>query len=214
MIDNKLTFIFARVRGDYLDKLRALYDISLDIHEILQVGTLVMSLTPQPRLWRDGFVVAFYTNQSPDSIASALSESLGGFLDWTIYQGIPSFLERQKEGPLKDAAWAMKDKPVSFFFLLAKDNEFAFSRHTEEMIKSMKSSVAYTVFSFNDGIVLAVSSSEPPRIAINRCSKPLKLFSHWVFITPDGESFRDDGGKECWMDTNLIIDSAESDLDR
>jgi hypothetical protein len=212
MIDNKLTFIFVRVRGDYLDKIRALYDLSLDIKGILQIDCLVMSLTAQPRLWNDGFVIAFFTTDSPESIAAALTEALEGLSDWMIYKGISSFLERQKEGPMNDVAWALKNKPVSFFFLLAKDNEFAFSRHTEAIIKSMKSSVAYTVFSFTNGTILAVSSSEPPRITINRCSRALQLFSHWVFVSPDGESFRDDKAKECWMDANLIIDAEESDL--
>jgi hypothetical protein len=49
MIDDILTFMFARVRGDYIDKIRALYEIALDIKEILQTNCLVLSLTTQPR---------------------------------------------------------------------------------------------------------------------------------------------------------------------
>jgi hypothetical protein len=213
MNECKLTYIFARVRGDYIEKIAALHDLVSDIRGIFQIDCLAMSLTAQPRLWSDGFVIAFMSDESPESISEELNNSLGNLSYWTICQGISSFLEHPKEGPLKDAAWALRDKPLSFFFLLAKDNEFAFGRHTESVIKLMKSSVAYSVFSFSDGEILAVSTAEPPKITIHRCSRALQLFSHWVFCSPDGESFRDDSEKDCWMDTDLLIVDKDTDLD-
>jgi hypothetical protein len=213
MNEYKLTYIFAQSRGDYIEKIAALHELVFYIRGISVIDSAVLSLTAQPRLWSDGFVISFVTRESPDSVADVLKNSLGNLSCWTIYQGTSSFLEYPKEGQLKDSVWALRDKPLSFFFLLAKDNEFAFGRHTESVIKSMKSSVAYAIFSFSNGEILAVSTSEPPKITINRCSKALRSFSHWVFCSPDGESFRDDGVKDCWMDIDLLIVGNETDLD-
>jgi len=213
MIDGSLTFIFCRVRkGDYINKIRALYIIASDLMELLDINSHVMSLTASPCLWDDGFVVAFFTTKGPEEISLGLTDALANLSTWTIYQGISLFLEDKEERPLRDAAWALRDKPVSFFFLLAKNNEFAFARHADLLIKEMKASVAYPVFNFENGVILAVSSNEPPKVTMNRCFRSLGSFAHWIFCSPNGETFRDDGTKECWMDADLIIDAEEDDL--
>jgi hypothetical protein len=213
MNKSKLTYIFARTRGNYLEKIGVLSALIADIRGIFQTDCIVMSLTARPRLWSDGFVIAFMTAEYPASIAEALGDGLEGMSCWTIYQGITSFLEYPRETPMKEAAWALRDKPLSFFFLLAKANEFAFKSHTDSMAKSMKSSMSYPVFTFNDGIVLAVSTSEPPKVTVHRCYRSLQLFSHWIFCDSEGDCFRDDGKKDCWMEANLFVDLDESDPD-
>jgi hypothetical protein len=210
MNDTKLTYIFANVQGDYLDKLRALYEVASDINNIFAINCIVMSLTANPRLWSNGFVIALPTAESPPEIAEALENSLKYLTRWTIYQSVSSFLEYPQDGSLKESAWVLKDNPVSFFFFLAKAGEISFGSHIDTVIRSMKASTAYKIFSFTDGEILAVSTREPPKVTINRCYRSLQLFSHWVFCDPIGDSFRDDGKKDCWMEVSLLIDEVES----
>lgn len=122
------------------------------------------------------------------------------------------FCELSSDGPLGKSMWALRDKQISLFFLLAKETDYCFTHHVHAMVKFLRDATAYKIFSFSDGAILAVSVNEPPKITIHRCYKTLSNFSDFVFMTADGETYS--GNRETWRQVKpgaSVLDAIDED---
>ena len=98
-------------------------------------------------------------------------------------------------------------------FLLAKPDNYAFGEHVDAVTKRLTGAVPCPIFSLSDGVILAVSVDEEPRITRRRGERQLANFEDYVFDASNGDTYWSELGGHPWKASSdlvyIIYDSQE-----
>lgn len=149
------------------------------------------------RIFADGYI-AWFDVDDPIQIVYAVTKApLCSAAHWLLWRPMDDYLEGPGGSSMKDSAWIMRSaSSVAQFFVLSKPGDRSPDARIEALRVALSKSATFAPFTFSDGAVLAMASTEPLSVSMRRCERALSGFADWYAVSSDDVDdvgFDDDG---------------------